>query len=56
MWYVADNKFLHHVRILDDKIESDSTAPVMHYQCALLIAQRYDELLQRKMNRWKVFR
>ena len=56
MWYVADNKFLHHVSILDDKIESDSTAPVMHHQCALFIAQCYDKLLQRKMNSLKVFR
>ena len=47
MWIIAHNKFVHHVRILDDKIESDGTAPVMHHQCALLIPQRYHELLHR---------
>ena len=48
MWNVADNKFIHHIRILDGKGESNCTTPVMYHQCTLLIAQCYHELLHKE--------
>ena len=48
MWVIAHNKFFHHVRILNYKVESDRSTPVMHHNDAFLVAQSNYELLHRK--------